>query len=279
MQDGKLLFHIEPNETVHATAKYNFRKHENVTCIHSSAELFWKEHDYREGDLIYADPSRVDEKNNRVSLLENYLPDVSDLPKLCQEKHCGLLLKLSPMLDIDALKLQWAKYPFDLHLVSVGNELKDLLLHFTTTNYQKTFVHHIMGESKDVFEIVGGVFASFNCSQPKFVYDPNPAFKKLRSHGFLAKKFELSLENDFLVSAEFKKDFPGKVFEITESLELDKNTKKRLQKAKLSVISRHTHLNPKVIEQRFKLIPDSSKFLLCYEENAKAKVYLATRKY
>jgi hypothetical protein len=279
MHEGRNLVHVEPNEIVHKTAKFNFRSIENITCIQSTAEAYWGSQKFEKGDLLYADPSRVDDTQQRVSALKNYQPDVSGLPKLCRESSVGLLLKLSPMLDIDLLKNQWSDFDFNVHLVVVNNELKDLLLHFGSDTKDKTFVHHIVSEEEVVFEITGSLFSSQNCLAPKFVYDPNPAFKKLRVNGFLMDKFALSEDNGFLVSENFIEGFPGKVFELLEILELDKSTKKRITKGRFSVVSRHANLNSQTIEKRYKLVPDSLKFLLCFEQDAKAKMYLAERKY
>jgi hypothetical protein len=279
MQEDKLLVHIEPSLQVHETAKFNFREKSNVTCILSTAEDYWAKHNFESGDLFYADPSRVDDKQQRVSVMENYLPDVSGLPSLCKSKNIGLLLKLSPMLDIDMLKAQWKDFAFDVHLVVVNNELKDLLLHFDLASKEQTFVHHIMDGNEALFDVRSALFSSHSCVNPHFVYDPNPAFKKLRVNGFLAGKFGLTEANGFLVSEEYKEGFPGKVFEINETLELDKTTKKRLQKSRLSVVSRHPNLNSQTIEKRYKLVPDTYNFLLCFERNEKATIYLATRKY
>ena len=279
MQEGKDLVHIEPSLLVHETAKFNFRNNSNVACLHSTAEEYWKTHHFEKGDLFYADPSRVNDKQQRVSVLENYLPDVSGLPKMCHEKKIGLLLKLSPMLDIELLKAQWREFAFDVHLVVVNNELKDLLLHFGLDSMEQIFVHHIVDGNDTVFDVKGSLFSIHNCTEPRFVYDPNPAFKKLRVNGFLAGKFALTEANGFLVSEDYKEGFPGKVFEITETIELDKTTKKRLLKARLSVVSRHPNLNSQTIEKRYKLVPDTFNFLLCFERNEKATMFLAKRKY
>ena len=279
MHEGRSLIHVEPNEEVHHTAKFNFRKHPHIVCHNSKAEEYWYIHDFQMGDLFYADPSRVDGKQQKVSALSNYLPNVTLLPKLCAEKQIALLLKLSPMLDLDVLKQQWSDFKFDVHLVVVGNELKDLLLHFYPESKADTLVHHIMGDTTNVFILEECLPKAINCESPKYVYDPNPAFKKLRGNAFLAAKFTLQDQNGFLVSDELINDFPGKVFEINKTLDMDKSVKKQLLKKRYSVVSRHSKLNAQTIEKRFKLIPDDKAFILCFENQSKSGLYIATRCY
>lgn len=278
MHNNRKLIHIEPNERLHVTAKFNFRHLKNIECINSTAEEFLETWEALKGDLLYADPSRIDEKRQIITDLKNYLPDIRPLPHMCAKSNTHLLLKLSPMLDINLLQMEWSAFEFDIHLVSVNNELKDLLLHFHNSDESKTHVHHIMGEEHSSFIIKNSLYIEPE-PLPSFtyVYDPNPAFKKLRNHSFLAQTYGLNQYGGFLISNEYHNNFPGKTFKVLETLELDKSIKKRIQKGKYSVVSRHPQLVAKDIETRYKLVPSTTDFLLFFEHENKASVCIAER--
>ena len=77
--------------------------------------------------LLYIDPARRGVGGSKVFRLEDCTPDVTELLPQLLAKSSSLLIKLSPMLDITAA-LRSLGNGFDVHVVAVHNEVKELLL-------------------------------------------------------------------------------------------------------------------------------------------------------
>lgn len=80
-------------------------------------------------DLIYIDPARRDSHGGRTYGISDCTPDVIALKPLLIEKADRVIIKLSPMLDWrKAVEDLGEQYVSEVHIVSVGNECKELLL-------------------------------------------------------------------------------------------------------------------------------------------------------
>ncbi|MBR5612299.1 MAG: SAM-dependent methyltransferase, partial [Bacteroidaceae bacterium] len=78
-------------------------------------------------DCLYLDPARRDGHGGKTVAISDCEPDVSALEELLVEKAKTVMVKLSPMLDL-SLALKSLKHVQEVHIVSVNNECKELLL-------------------------------------------------------------------------------------------------------------------------------------------------------
>lgn len=77
--------------------------------------------------LIFIDPARRDDAGNKVVSLQDCTPDVTLLQDEMLEKSDFVIIKLSPMLDWHRA-VNELKQVREVHIVSTGNECKELLL-------------------------------------------------------------------------------------------------------------------------------------------------------
>ena len=77
--------------------------------------------------LIFIDPARRDDAGNKVVSLQDCIPDVTLLQDEMLEKSDFVIIKLSPMLDWHRAVSE-LKQVREVHIVSTGNECKELLL-------------------------------------------------------------------------------------------------------------------------------------------------------
>lgn len=77
--------------------------------------------------LIFIDPARRDDAGNKVVSLQDCTPDVTLLQDEMLEKSDFVIIKLSPMLDWHRAVSE-LKCVREVHIVSTGNECKELLL-------------------------------------------------------------------------------------------------------------------------------------------------------
>lgn len=119
--------YVERQEALCETAAHNFpllglshiRVHHADSLHHLQA--------MPPADWIFIDPARRDSHGGKAVAISDCEPDVSALEDLLLAKARHVLVKLSPMLDL-ALALKDLKHVQEAHIVSVGNECKELLL-------------------------------------------------------------------------------------------------------------------------------------------------------
>lgn len=87
--------------------------------------------------LIFIDPARRDDAGNKVVLLQDCTPDVTLLQDEMLEKSDFVIIKLSPMLDWHRA-VNELKQVREVHIVSTGNECKELLLVLSSSFGKKT---------------------------------------------------------------------------------------------------------------------------------------------
>ena len=75
--------------------------------------------------LVYADPSRR-EDGKRLRGVENCSPDITQIRDIVLERAAAFLVKISPLADISRT-LSQLPGTVEVHVVSVGNECKELL--------------------------------------------------------------------------------------------------------------------------------------------------------
>lgn len=78
--------------------------------------------------FIFIDPARRDANGHKVFGIADCTPDVLSLKDELMSVASCVMLKLSPMLDWHAAARAFAPYCREVHIVSVGNECKELLL-------------------------------------------------------------------------------------------------------------------------------------------------------
>lgn len=78
--------------------------------------------------LIFIDPARRDEHGARTYAIEDCTPDVLALRDVLLAKARYVMVKLSPMLDWRKTVDDFAHAVREVHMVSTGNECKELLL-------------------------------------------------------------------------------------------------------------------------------------------------------
>ena len=119
-------YYVEMQEELCEIAKHNFKiLNKNIEIINDNAEHFLTTCD--EVDCIYLDPARRDEYGRKMVSLHDCSPDVAELQDVLLEKAKTVIVKLSPMLDIDVVKKE-LKNIKEIHIVAVRNECKEILV-------------------------------------------------------------------------------------------------------------------------------------------------------
>ncbi|MBQ5688946.1 MAG: hypothetical protein IIV21_03190, partial [Bacteroidales bacterium] len=119
-------FYVEMQEELCDIARHNFKiLDKNIEVVNDNAEHFLTTCD--KVDCIYLDPARRDEYGRKMVSLHDCSPDVVELHDILLKKANKILVKVSPMLDIEMIKKELADIT-EIHVVAVRNECKEILV-------------------------------------------------------------------------------------------------------------------------------------------------------
>ena len=221
-------------------------------------------------DVIYLDPARRNEHGGRTYSIEDCSPNVLELMPQLLEKADKVILKLSPMLDwhqaVEALK-----YVSEVHIVSVNNECKELLLVLSRQKSDSLRLVCVNGER--IFEILPslGTICSRrgNCLFPAWelssikdqtlcLYEPNASIMKAGCFDALEERFpvqQVGPNSHLFISADDISDFPGRSFLIQAVSSMNKRELKEALKGidKANITVRNFPLSVAELRKRLKL--------------------------
>ena len=227
--------YVEQNEALCEMARHNFSVLGlscSVCCGSAAIYLAQMPH----ASLVYMDPARRNEHGGRTYGIEDCTPNVLELMPQLLEKADRVMLKLSPMLDwrkaVDDIQKHHANVS-EVHIVSVDNECKELLLVLGKEPVDGLRVVCVNGESH--FDFIPKV--GMSCSQagnvlfprweysspselvdsPLYLYEPNASIMKAGCFAEVEERFEVqqvAMNSHLFLSSDEIEDFPGRKFRI-----------------------------------------------------------------
>ena len=238
--------------------------------------------------IIYLDPARRDDHGGRTYGIADCTPNVLELRDTLLAKADYVILKLSPMLDWrKAVSDLGEDYVSEVHIVSVHNECKELLIVlqkpsdnvleqkqkslFCVNDQQLFTVHSPSLRGRDGV----GLSPSLLGRSGGALYEPNASIMKAGCFHELCEQFGLAavgpnshlfVQNSGVteppcMSAD--KDFPGRVFQISAISSMNKRSlRQNLQGIKQANIStRNFPLKPEELRRRLKLSDGGDTYL------------------
>ena len=229
-------YYVEMQEELCDIARHNFQiLNKNIEVVNDNAEHFLTI--CGEVDCIYLDPARRDEYGRKMVSLHDCSPDVAELQDVLFEKAKTIMVKLSPMLDIDIVKKE-LKNIKEIHIVAVKNECKEILV--LLSQQTLPMAHGSQLIATDLRENWNFSFtedeeqsAEWTLADKvgKYLYEPGVAFMKAGCFKLLSQKYNLDKlhrNSHLYTSDELVPDFPGRIFEVINVVPFDKKAKKNL---------------------------------------------------
>ena len=174
-------------------------------------------------DCLFLDPARRDGHGGKTVAISDCEPDVSMLEDLLVEKAKTVMVKLSPMLDL-SLALKTLKNVREVHIVSVNNECKELLLILQKQSISsEVSIHceHIVNDLHQHFVFTQEQERISDCpltSQVEaYLYEPNASILKAGAYRSLTQAYpieKLHVSSHLYTSSHFIEDFPGRRFQV-----------------------------------------------------------------
>lgn len=239
------VIHCEIDPELSEIAAHNFQilKADNISCLKgdgieflkTSSDIF---------DWIYVDPSRRNDHKEKVFLLEDCIPDVPGNLDLLLDRSKRIMLKLSPVLDIQAA-IRSLKFVKEIHVIAMRNEVKELLIIIEKDNKKQIMIKtlNIGKDGQDYFESIYRQDEPSPISSPqKYLYEPNTAILKAGLFNEVSKElnvFKLH-KNSHLYTSENLTPFPGRSFLIKGVYKYSpKKIKKKLALEKANITIRN----------------------------------------
>ncbi|GGG42224.1 hypothetical protein GCM10011414_09760 [Croceivirga lutea] len=246
----KKVTHCEVDEKLSKIVAQNYLQLnvKNIDTIAKNGLEVLKQSPYQ-FDYIYIDPSRRDSVKGKVFKLTDYHPNVPEHLNELFAKTNTVLIKTAPLLDI-SLGISELIWVAEIHIVAVKNEVKELLFLLKKHNQEKPIIKtvNIVGEHTNEFSFYlnDEKNAKVSYAMPKkYLFEPNAAI--LKSGGFktISEKFKLDklAEHSHLYTANSVQNFPGRVFEVVDTIPFQKKNLKKLGFKKANITTRNFPLS------------------------------------
>ena len=252
---------------------------QNIRVQEDSADHFVK--NVPIGASIYIDPSRRQD-SKKVFRLEDCEPNMKDLLPVLLTSSKEILIKTSPLLEPKST-INELEHVKSVYIVSLKNEVKELLLHIVPT-----FVGHTEFICVDLNKNVKHSF-SFTHSEEKeteakfsipkkYIYEPMSVILKGGAFRSVATRFglyKLAPNSHLYTSDELVSDFPGKCFHLIETLSA-KEASRKIKKS--NIATRNYPISAELLKKKLKIEDGGHDFLYGTTLLNKKKVLLRLQK-
>ena len=252
--------------------------------------------------LIFIDPARRDDAGNKVVSLKDCTPNVTVLQEEMLSKADYVIIKLSPMLDWHRAVSELS-HVREVHIISVNNECKELLLVLSARNMGEMEASSADGEVKHAgnlriycvndaqsfvcdeldMEASSVKIAPSTLEEMQYLYGPNASLMKAGCFSVLSERYGarmLSKNSHLFVSMEPIEDFPGRSFRIIAVSSFNKKELKRhlsgITKANIAI--RNFPLSVAELRKRLKLKDGGETYIFATTLSDESHVLVITEK-
>ena len=252
--------------------------------------------------LIFIDPARRDDAGNKVVSLKDCTPDVTVLQEEMLSKADYVIIKLSPMLDWHRA-ISELSHVREVHIISVNNECKELLLVLSARNMGDVEASSADGEVKHAgnlriycvndaqcfvsdeldMESSSVKIAPSPLEEMLYLYEPNASLMKAGCFGVLSERYDarmLSKNSHLFVSREPIAAFPGRSFRIIAVSSFNKKELKHHLSGitKANIATRNFPLSVAELRKRLKLKDGGETYIFATTLSDDSHVLVITEK-
>lgn len=247
-----------------------------ATFINQKLEDFLNENQSR-FDVLYLDPARRDQHQNKVFLLEELSPNLLEIQNQLLEISEEIVIKLSPLIDLKYLITVLHRIA-KIEIIAVKNDVKEVLVFIQSKKEtEKILCRCVNLETEEPpFEFYFGEEESETIySEPEeYLYIPNNAVLKSGAFNEISRKFRLKKlhPNTHLYTSDVElTNFPGRqlMVEVIEPKSLKKGER-------YNIISKNHPLKPEEIKKKYKLKDGGDQYLV-FTQTKKGKITLKSK--
>jgi len=269
---------IQPNLCEIAQNNFNILNIQNTKVVCMDGIEYLKQ-DTQHFSLIFADPARRDSYGRKMVAISDCQPDISEHLHFLLQHADNVIIKLSPMLDWHKAVGDLEKHVSEIHIVSVDNECKELLLVLCQEKTEKIDIYCINNNDKTIFYAgeetandVNDVYLNNEGTKNiqdtyKCLYLPNTSLTKSGMFEQLAYKTNtkiLAKNSHIILSKERIKDFPGRILEIENVCSMNgKQLKKYLSGIdNANIMVRNFPLKAEQLKKKLKMKDGGDKYII-----------------
>jgi hypothetical protein len=191
-------------------------------AVHASDAVAFLKSSGAQFDWLFLDPARRDQRGGKTFRLADCEPDVPRLMPLLLRHAPRILLKTSPMLDIE-LAIQELKHVRRLWVIAVDNEVKEVLYELgqePAVDPERLAVNLRRDGTQQEFRVNRAREARAvprYAEAQQYLYEPNAAILKAGAFKSIGSAFELlkiQQHSHLYTGSELRADFPGRIFRI-----------------------------------------------------------------
>ncbi len=248
--------YVEQNAELCRIATHNFAN-KPITIHNTSAEEFLNS--AGQYDLIFLDPARRDSHGGKVFRLEDCTPNVVQLLPTLLSHGKRLMIKLSPMLDLTQAITSLSQVTWDIYVVAIKNEVKELLLvsggsgKITAIDLDKKDQAFVF--TKEEEQKAQSAIGHLSLEIGNFLYEPSAAILKAGAYKLVAQRFgllKLDVNTHLYASDTLIENFPGRVWKIVEKQDLKQ----------ANVLTRNYPLTPETLKKKLHLRDGGTAFVI-----------------
>lgn len=230
--------YVERSEMLCAIARNNFQRLglDNVEVVCGDGVEYLRSMQSQSASLnmatlplIYIDPARRDTNGRKVFGISDCSPDVLAIKDELLAKAGSVMVKLSPMLDWHAAVKAFSGCCREVHIVSVGNECKELLLMLESNDTHPSRQPVIICVNDGLrFQALPSSDAFVRLAdglEKKFLYVPNASVMKAGVYAQLTAAYPVAMvdkSSHLFLSDEDISAFPGRKFVILATTTMNK---------------------------------------------------------
>ena len=272
--------YVEQNAELCRIATHNFAA-KPITIHHSTAEDFLAS--AGQYDLIFLDPARRDSYGGKVFRLEDCTPNVVELLPALLTHGKRIMIKLSPMLDITQAVTTLSQVTWDIYVVAIKNEVKEVLLlsggsgRITAIDLSKKEQAFTFTREEEINSEAINVRSTINSEAINYLYEPNAAILKAGAYKLVAQRFglrKLDVNTHLYTSETLVPDFPGRVWKVKEPTPTLPKGKEMKQ---ANVLVRNYPLTAEQLKKKLHLRDGGTAFVIGCRVAGKPTIFLADR--
>ncbi|WP_114748282.1 THUMP-like domain-containing protein [Pleomorphovibrio marinus] len=283
----KEITYVEKLELLFRLANHNLRfllPNKDLSIHHGEGIEFLKQTN-QHYDLIYIDPARRGKGNQKLYELTHTEPDVVSNWNLICGKTNMVMVKASPMLDIQAANSQLPGLD-SLHIIAFKNEIKELVLKWKKGCKIKDPTIHVI-------ELTQGIEPIFSINKneerqiqaeigavERFLVIPHPGILKAGAFHAFGHRYGLVKihPNTHIYTSDRLPDseIPGKRLEVKKEIKLNKKEiKQEFPEGIVNVISKNHPLKAQDCKTKFNLKDGGDRYLLLLtDQKEQSRVFI-----
>lgn len=243
--------------------------------VHCEDSMLWLASHTERYDLVFVDPARRDIRGRKVAAFEDCTPNILEQAEMLRARGRCLLIKASPMIDIDLAFRQLGDVS-KVHIVGVKGECKEVLFLCSSPCGEPELVCNGFSFTRSEESATEGRYCQ---NVGRYLYEPDATLMKGGPFKLIGQRYGLELlgRNTHLYTSDRRVDgFPGRTFEVLQELKLSrKDVATAIPEGRAHVVTRNYPVEAAALQKQLGLKEGGEKFVIATTVGAQKKAFLA----